>query len=410
MEINKNVSIGLMGAVFMSANKGCEALGFSFLSILSNIAVKHNLYIELYIFTRFSYKTYFRWVLDKNFRKRVLPIIQYSNIKYHLAPENQDVGKWLMNKLIEKCDLVFDFTGGDSFSDLYGKERFYKNLKYKNWVLEHNVPLILGSQTYGPFNEGDTREAARKLLTLVNKIYARDAISAQYIQEICGCEVKTVTDVAFCLPYEKMSEIRTDKIRVGINVSGLLWGGGYTQNNQFNLKTDYKRYCDQIIHYLTELNDIYEVYLVPHVFSTSRKGSYIVDDDLAPCKILKERYHNLNMPQYFDTPMEAKSFISNMDIFIGARMHATIAAFSSYVATIPFSYSRKFEGLYGDFNYPYLISGTLLSTEEAINRTINYIKDYKKISKNVIEIMNGIVKKRMKIFEDEIEKILIEMK
>ena len=33
-------------------------------------------------------------------------------------------------------------------------------------------------------------------------------------------------------------------------------------------------------------------------------------------------------------------------------MHATIGAISSGVATIPFSYSRKFEGLFGNLEYP----------------------------------------------------------
>ena len=77
----------------------------------------------------------------------------------------------------------------------------------------------------------------------------------------------------------------------------------------------------------------------------------------------------------YDSPMEAKGVIAQMDVFIGARMHATIAAFSSGVATIPFSYSRKFEGLYHDLGYPYLISGEKTSTEDAVKTTLQWIKD-----------------------------------
>ena len=73
--------------------------------------------------------------------------------------------------------------------------------------------------------------------------------------------------------------------------------------------------------------------------------------------------------------MEAKSIISAMDIFIGARMHATIAAISSGVATIPFSYSRKFEGLFNYLNYPYVISGRSETTEAAIAKTKKWIEN-----------------------------------
>ena len=44
-----------------------------------------------------------------------------------------------------------------------------------------------------------------------------------------------------------------------------------------------------------------------------------------------------------------------MDFFMGARMHSTIAAFSSEVPVFPMAYSRKFNGLFVDtLQYPYM--------------------------------------------------------
>ena len=77
----------------------------------------------------------------------------------------------------------------------------------------------------------------------------------------------------------------------------------------------------------------------------------------------------------FSDPIEAKNYISQMSFFLGARMHATIGSFSSGVVTIPFSYSKKFEGLYGNLEYPYVISATKVSTEEAVETTLSYIED-----------------------------------
>lgn len=65
-----------------------------------------------------------------------------------------------------------------------------------------------------------------------------------------------------------------------------------------------------------------------------------------------------------------------MDVFIGSRMHATIGSISSGVATIPFSYSRKFEGLFGNLEYPYVISARKFSLEEALEKSKSWIQNY----------------------------------
>ena len=46
-------------------------------------------------------------------------------------------------------------------------------------------------------------------------------------------------------------------------------------------------------------------------------------------------------------------------------MHATIAAYSAGVPVVPVSYSRKFEGLYGGLNYPWLVPAKGMTTEQA---------------------------------------------
>ena len=77
----------------------------------------------------------------------------------------------------------------------------------------------------------------------------------------------------------------------------------------------------------------------------------------------------------FRSALEAKSYISNMDIFMGARMHSTIGAISSGVVTIPFSYCHKFESLYSKINYPYIISATKISTEMALEKVKQWISN-----------------------------------
>jgi polysaccharide pyruvyl transferase WcaK-like protein len=47
-----------------------------------------------------------------------------------------------------------------------------------------------------------------------------------------------------------------------------------------------------------------------------------------------------------------------MDFFMGARIHACIAAFSSGIPIIPMAYSRKFAGLFGSIGYDHTVDCT----------------------------------------------------
>ena len=146
-----------------------------------------------------------------------------------------------------------------------------------------------------------------------------------------------------------------------------MWEGGFTHNNQFALKVNYHTYIDSIVHECE--NRGFEIHFIPHVLSSDQME---IDEDYNICSQLAKKY-NQKLAPFFEDPIEAKSYISGMGCFIGARMHSTIAAFSSGVVTIPFSYSRKFEGLFNSIGYDYTINAREMETDEAISRTLHYI-------------------------------------
>ena len=55
-----------------------------------------------------------------------------------------------------------------------------------------------------------------------------------------------------------------------------------------------------------------------------------------------------------------------MDLLIGSRMHATIAALSSGTAVVPVAYSRKFEGLFGGVGYKHVVDLASCATDDAV--------------------------------------------
>jgi polysaccharide pyruvyl transferase WcaK-like protein len=254
--------------------------------------------------------------------------------------------------LLRQCDLVFDIGEGDSFSDIYGLKRLLIHVFAKRLVCFYRRPLILSPQTIGPFHSTLGKFLAKFAMRGATHIYARDHLSMQYLEQL-GLEKKSseVIDVAFCLPFEpSVQEKKKEKLRVGINVSGLLYHGGYSGKNEFGLTLDYRQLLHEMCAYFLAQPDV-EVHLVAHVVPKVTSGTIVIEDDLYACHELEKNWPDVKIAPCFDSPISAKSFISKMDFFIGARMHACIAAFSSGVPVVPMAYSRKFNGLFSSLGY-----------------------------------------------------------
>lgn len=301
-----------------------------------------------------------------------------------------------MKQVFDDCKCVFDITYGDGFSDIYGKVWNANTDLAKQIAIMSKAPLVLMPQTYGPFYTNVLKKWAIHLVKKSDLAFSRDTQSAQEMHELGAGNVVVATDLAFALPYYKEKyDLNSSKRKVGINVSSLLWDGGHN----IKLKVNYREYCRQIIKKYSE-DDKTEIHIIPHVIDEDNFDS--LENDSRVCKLLKEEFPCAVLAPDFKDPIEAKSYISNMDVFIGARMHSTIGAISAGVATIPFSYSKKFEGLFGNLNYPFVISATKIDTDEAVQQTARYINDRCILSKAYGRMMPEIneklenVKKRIK--------------
>ena len=104
--------------------------------------------------------------------------------------------------------------------------------------------------------------------------------------------------------------------------------------------------------------------------------------------------------------MAAKGYISAMDVLVAARMHATVGGVSSGVATIPVAYSRKFRGLFDNIGYDYVLDVKLLDTNDAVNQTLKWVKNYKtlqeasiKASENAANKLNSFKEELISVFK-----------
>jgi len=283
---------------------------------------------------------------------RLLPL---KRVKSYLKSHNS-----YLEHIVE-MDLVIDITGGDSFSDLYGMRRFLLVFLCKWLTIAFRKKLVLFPQTYGPYNRWLTRVLARHILNHADIVYSRDRSGVEFVKDLLNTKsmegkVKFLPDVAFVLDAHRRdcAEIRSlegnkteNTVIVGLNVSGLLYHGGYTRNNMFGLKTDYVCLIHSIIDLLMKYDNTV-VLLVPHVFPPA---GFEVESDPEAClrvyESASEKYSGrvfLARGQYNHN--EIKYIIGLCDFFIGSRMHACIAALSQGIPAIGLAYSKKFAGVF----------------------------------------------------------------
>lgn len=338
------MKIGFLGLTFTDPNKGCEALTYTFLNMLREFYKGKRLEIVCFMRTDDLGKIpeeYSEFV----FKCHVLNI--YNPLS------------WLsVYHEIKECACVFDGSYGDGFTGIYGTRRNFVQCLRKQMVISAGKPLFLLPQTYGSY-KFPFRKWSVRLIRKAALAYARDEKTAKEVGEF----VKITSDMAFALPYYSERFQFNDGKKFGINVSSLLWDDN--TRGRFGLTVDYKKFYRELLNYLIQQGE-YSIYIIPHVIDD--KNPAAAENDYRVCQEISQEYEGkVILAPAFKTAIEAKSYISNMDVFMGSRMHSTIGAISSGVATIPFSYAYKFEALYSHIHYPYVLHATQITTDEALD-------------------------------------------
>lgn len=393
------MKIGILGAPINNANLGCQALTFSLVNLLYHLAEENEVECKFIIFEYIEGQS----KLHSFCETLSLDEEKFEHVHLTAFGELRSYVKHPFNnihvlKKLKECNYIVDLTEGDSFTDIYGKRRFISLTRQKDIICKMKIPLILGPQTYGPFNDERNAKYAGKVIEKAMIVMSRDFISARLIKELTGREIPVTTDLAFQLPYDKeMNNKKNKQLKLGINISGLLVKNQIEKNDKaFMLKTEYDYYIENVLEYVTT-NSKYEVYLIPHV-----------KEDCIAIEKFHKKYPETIVVEMFENPIQAKSLISKMDIFIGARMHATIAAFTSGVLTIPVAYSRKFEGLFSVVEYPFVVDLCKYNTDEAVALTKNYLEDRNYMKQKFLQSQEMTKKfsvKTKKLFEQIFNKM-----
>ena len=167
-------------------------------------------------------------------------------------------------------------------------------------------------------------------------ITARESISYNALKTININTVK-VADPAFTLPKKLLSlpDNWLERNMVGINASPLILQNGKDSNTVYMA---YRMLIQEILDH-TDCG----VALIPHVVCDGNNDlevlAQLYDEFKDNDRIMLIGDHNC---------MELKGYIARCRFFVGARTHATIAAYSSCVPTLVLGYSVKSRGIARD--------------------------------------------------------------
>lgn len=268
-----------------------------------------------------------------------------------------------MARLVRSADALLDVSAGDSFTDLYGLQRFELICFLKEAVLARGIPLILLPQTYGPFQHRSAEDRAAAIVKRAAAVWSRDADSAAVAQSLLARggasnhrQHAQGVDLAFTLPSHqprsaeraaRFSELRSRAAcLVGLNISGLIYNRPQSAQAAFSLKADYREVVTRLLARFLEHRDVHAV-LVPHVIA--EPGSYESDPDACRhvhSSLPPDLQDRVQVAPACSDPREVKWYISQCDWFCGTRMHSTIAALSSGVPAASIAYSMKTRGVF----------------------------------------------------------------
>lgn len=200
-------------------------------------------------------------------------------------------------------------------------------------------------------------------------ILARETISFKALRSV-NQNTLLAPDPAFFMKPEysdELEEIISRGNLIGINISPLIIQSAY----------DGELFIDNVrklINYIINETD-YNVVFIPHVVLPS-------NDDRIAIQSLMTEYQDNN--RIFTVPdMKAqnlKYLISKCDLFIGARTHATIAAYSSFIPTLTIGYSVKSKGIATDLfgtDKNYVLSAQEITGKEDLLNAFKWLNENK---------------------------------
>jgi polysaccharide pyruvyl transferase WcaK-like protein len=229
--------------------------------------------------------------------------------------------------LVPSHDLFLSI-GGDNYC--YGEQPWLYEVD--RCIKSTGKKIVLWGASIG---EEDLSADKIKDLKTLDLILARESITKEILESKGITTVQLCADGAFTMDKEELPlpEGWQEGNTLGFNFSPLVW-----KKNKDSFQA-----AKNLVKHILDTTDM-TVALTPHVIEPGNDDFECLTDFYNEFKTTGRVLllpNNLNAIQY-------KGYIARMRFFIGARTHATIAAYSNLVPTMVLGYSVKSKGIAKD--------------------------------------------------------------
>lgn len=281
--------------------------------------------------------------------------------------------------ILKKGDICLSI-GGDNYS--------YNNVIPFDIIEVHKAAKKIGCRTILWGCSINKQNLCGKILEDLEDydcIIARESIT--YSDLIAAgldeSKVKLGVDPAFLLDCaDEIPSFKKDVI--GINLSPVVMED---ESKGGIVTTNYYRLIDHVLN-----NTSYDILLIPHVV-WNNSNDYIV------LKKIFEQYKNTGRVTLVQdaSAVNLKAIIGSCSVFVGARTHSTIAAYSQCVPTLVLGYSVKARGIAKDIfgtEEGYVVSTQKLVTDLDLTNAFIKIEENKKSIQNQLRNMMDAYKEK----------------
>lgn len=315
-----------------SLNRGCEAIVRSSTAIIKEKLTESKVYLASGRPDTDRVITQLDHIYDGADRK-IKPytpswLLSALRIKL-LKDESYALGKIHRNIIdrIRDVDICLSI-GGDNYC--YGEQPGWYEVDRR--VKAQGKKLVLWGCSIG---EEDMSERKLEDLKQFDLILARETLTYEMLTGKGLRNVKLIADPAFTMAKEELPlpDGWQEGNTVGLNFSPLVWSRNKASREAVR----------ELIQHIIQTSDM-TIALTPHVMETGNNDY----------EVLKNYYEEFKhtgrlvlLPDNL-TAVQYKGYIARMRFFIGARTHATIAAYSNCVPTMVLGYSVKSKGIAKD--------------------------------------------------------------
>ena len=297
------------------------------------------------------------------------------------AVETKMTGSYYHTIKYQRKDMLADINRGDLCLSIGGDNYCYEGTDLiaalNKCIRKRGAKTVLWGCSVEP--ELLNNPEIAKDIASFELITARETISYNALKKVNPHTV-LVSDPAFTLKTEFLPFPSgwIEGQMIGINASPLILSNNTNQNTVLEA---YKK----LMKYILE-NTRCSIVLVPHVIWKN-------NDDNTVLNILANEFCNTNRVIILDdcNCEQLKGYIARCRFFIGARTHATIAAYSSGVPTLVMGYSVKSRGIakdiFGEEGKYVLPVQNLQDPLELTNAFISMYEDENEIRKHLAKVM-----------------------